>query len=397
MPQDIQGFKSFVLKKYPDISKSQLKQVDDFIKAKQDEKKRNIDLELELNRNLRNDLKDTNFQKVQSQIGVIRNATENKEGDLALIYGFIKMLDPDSVVREGEIKLTSQAPSIAQKFVRTYSRVAKGRLLTPSERTNFKAQSELFYANSAQQAQPILESYRKNAEEYGIDPKRVLGQYAEIKPVDISQINLEGPSQTFGEKVQAEEEEYPLAQRALAAGGGPLAALGIGTPMQKQLVPAGIAGGLIGLGIPSIVGGIAARFSPAAIGAARDIATKQAGNFNITSLLKAGEEYAKRHPEIKDTWKTVKSGLQSSAPQLVQQLSEWRPLTYTVRGATRPNLEAGLFKTLIQGGTKLIQQQAPEVAKQTKRFAQLFQAPEAIKTGLTTGLKLTALGRLLGL
>mgnify|MGYP001616151647 FL=1 len=55
-------------------------------------------------------------------------------GDLDVIYSVVKVLDPNSVVREGEIALTKQANSLPGKFRLAVDNWNKGRLLTPEMR-----------------------------------------------------------------------------------------------------------------------------------------------------------------------------------------------------------------------------------------------------------------------
>lgn len=58
----------------------------------------------------------------------------NGLGDIAAIYGFIKGLDPTSVVREGEIALLGQARSVMEQMQTTAQRAASGGAFTPEAR-----------------------------------------------------------------------------------------------------------------------------------------------------------------------------------------------------------------------------------------------------------------------
>lgn len=142
--------------------------------------KADVDLQRTLRNNLKQELKDIGYQNVEGAYQKTQKVAENKSGDLSLIYSYVKVLDPNSVVREGEIALTSQAPSVAQQLARTYSRVAKGRLMTPEERSQIKEEITSLRDAVIEQAKPILEAYKEDADAYGLEADRVMGSYKEI-------------------------------------------------------------------------------------------------------------------------------------------------------------------------------------------------------------------------
>lgn len=60
----------------------------------------------------------------------------NPQRDLGAIYDYIKILDPDSAVREGEIKFTGAARSIPTQVKATLNKWFKGNVLTETEKQN---------------------------------------------------------------------------------------------------------------------------------------------------------------------------------------------------------------------------------------------------------------------
>ena len=58
-------------------------------------------------------------------------------GDLALIFNFMKVLDPGSVVREGEFATAQNAGGIDQRTRSLYNRITSGERLTPEQRADF--------------------------------------------------------------------------------------------------------------------------------------------------------------------------------------------------------------------------------------------------------------------
>jgi hypothetical protein len=98
-------------------------------------------------------------------------------GDIALLYGYIRMLDPGSVVREGEITLTKEASSLAQRMLLVYNdlRKTEGKnTLAPEVRRDIlDAAMRTWNAQKASYA-PIAEHYRRMAGEYGYRPGNVV-------------------------------------------------------------------------------------------------------------------------------------------------------------------------------------------------------------------------------
>ena len=98
-------------------------------------------------------------------------------GDLAVIFSYMKVLDPTSVVRETEFKNAADAVGQLQKIVNVPAWVVSGNRLTAEGRRWFKDASwQLFDAKRKDYAN-ALESYRAQALEYGIKPSLVLARY----------------------------------------------------------------------------------------------------------------------------------------------------------------------------------------------------------------------------
>lgn len=66
-------------------------------------------------------------------------------GDLALIFNFMKMLDPGSVVRESEFATAAAAASVPERLKGAYNRVISGERLTEKQRANFTDQAQKIF------------------------------------------------------------------------------------------------------------------------------------------------------------------------------------------------------------------------------------------------------------
>jgi hypothetical protein len=94
-------------------------------------------------------------------------------GDLSLIFGYMKMLDPGSVVREGEFANAQNAAGVPDRIVNTYNNLMRGERLNPAQRADFLRQA----ASLRDQAQSSIdrnrERFRGLAGGYGLNPDRV--------------------------------------------------------------------------------------------------------------------------------------------------------------------------------------------------------------------------------
>lgn len=75
------------------------------------------------------------FVEVVPIIRSIQTAKDTAAGDLDFIYGVGKILDPESVVREGEMALVMKSGSPLERFKGEVNRVMGGGRLTPQTRT----------------------------------------------------------------------------------------------------------------------------------------------------------------------------------------------------------------------------------------------------------------------
>lgn len=109
-----------------------------------------------------------NYQRIQAA-----NQDNTGASDIAMVYSFMKMLDPTSVVREGEFATAQNAGGVSDQVRSMYNRAINGERLTPEIRASFVQQSEAQYQQQLQSYEQTVQTYRKLAEEYGISPDRV--------------------------------------------------------------------------------------------------------------------------------------------------------------------------------------------------------------------------------
>jgi hypothetical protein len=110
----------------------------------------------------------------------IESAAKNKSpaGDLSLIFGYMKILDPGSVVREGEFATAQNTGSVPESISALYNRVISGQRLTDRQRADFlmqaqnlvRSQRDLFNNTIAPKYVSLIQSNSLNPNNVVFDP-----------------------------------------------------------------------------------------------------------------------------------------------------------------------------------------------------------------------------------
>jgi hypothetical protein len=101
-------------------------------------------------------------------------------GDIALIFGFMKTLDPGSTVREGEFATAQQAGGVPERIVALYNQVIDGTRLTESQRADFIAQAGGQFKVYQDRKGVADQFYSGLAERSGVNPQDVLVPYGTV-------------------------------------------------------------------------------------------------------------------------------------------------------------------------------------------------------------------------
>ena len=106
----------------------------------------------------------------------VKAAADNPSaaGDLSMIFAYMKMLDPNSVVRETEFANAQNAAGVPDQIRNQFNRVKNGERLNPNQRADFINQA----SQVASQSQATIDEYRQRygalATEYGFAPERIV-------------------------------------------------------------------------------------------------------------------------------------------------------------------------------------------------------------------------------
>lgn len=114
-------------------------------------------------------------QQVGAYGRIIASADDpSAAGDLALIFNYMKLLDPGSVVRESEFATAQNAGGVDEMTRAWWNRLKSGERLDPNVRADFLKRAEKLYYDAEKQYGGTVERYRGAAEGYGFDPARTI-------------------------------------------------------------------------------------------------------------------------------------------------------------------------------------------------------------------------------
>jgi hypothetical protein len=105
------------------------------------------------------------------------------KGDLTMVYSFVKALDPESVVREGEISLLNANRNVPDQIKGYAQRLATGQSLLPKEREDLLNQARTLTNTDYKRSRNDVKAYRDNAQRLGLDADLYAPDpYATFKP-----------------------------------------------------------------------------------------------------------------------------------------------------------------------------------------------------------------------
>ena len=106
----------------------------------------------------------------------VRGAATNPSpaGDMSLVFGYMKMLDPGSTVREGEYANAQNAASVPDRVRNTYNKALAGEMLNPDQRSDFLNQARLIAQSQRELVKSVRDRYTGIATRNGIDPRNVV-------------------------------------------------------------------------------------------------------------------------------------------------------------------------------------------------------------------------------
>lgn len=142
--------------------------------------------DFETEQKLRKEYQDTNTVKsfgeqTQAYQRVLDSAREpSPAGDLALIFNYMKVLDPGSVVRESEFATAAASGAFGERLKAAAQRIISGERLSEEMRRDFVNEAGQLYEGAASLHGRTNERYRGLSDQYGIEPGRIVYDAAKI-------------------------------------------------------------------------------------------------------------------------------------------------------------------------------------------------------------------------
>jgi hypothetical protein len=120
------------------------------------------------------------FRDVQTQYDKIKYASQHPSaaGDLSLIFGYMKMLDPGSTVREGEFATAQNAAGIPERIRNEYNKAKSGERLNPIQREDFLSQAEGLFQSHQKSFDTAKGEYTDLADITKVNPQLIFGKGA---------------------------------------------------------------------------------------------------------------------------------------------------------------------------------------------------------------------------
>ena len=122
------------------------------------------------------------YQEVKSAYGRVLSSEDSAVGDLSLIFGYMKMLDPGSVVREGEFATAQNAAGVPERITNIYNKVATGQRLSPSQRESFKGQAKGLYNSALEGEKTVRTGLERISKGYGLNTENIFYSATEQAP-----------------------------------------------------------------------------------------------------------------------------------------------------------------------------------------------------------------------
>ena len=118
-------------------------------------------------------------------------APDTSAGDMSKIFGYMKILDPSSTVREGEYASAENSRGIPESMRAMYNKVVDGTRLTARQRAEFDASALALVDSQKNQFDQISTFYTNTAKRQGSNPENIIyNPYQDLPRAKEAEINM---------------------------------------------------------------------------------------------------------------------------------------------------------------------------------------------------------------
>lgn len=120
-------------------------------------------------------------------------------GDLALIFNYMKVLDPGSTVREGEFANAENSAGVPARIRAQYNKAISGERLPTEQRNDFVNRATMLYDSAAKSQDKRVEQFSTRASQFGVP--------AEVVARDVYSENRDSAEELLKNTLISEEEK----------------------------------------------------------------------------------------------------------------------------------------------------------------------------------------------
>lgn len=135
------------------------------------------------------------FREVRVQFDKLKASAAHRsgQGDIGLVVGFMKMLEPDSVVRETEFATAEASSGKLDQLYNMLKKFSTGERITDENRAKFVDLADRYYQSFLKYEKQDQEIIRNNIKHYGLEEKNILTAPAEsaVKPTAKKNIKVD--------------------------------------------------------------------------------------------------------------------------------------------------------------------------------------------------------------
>jgi hypothetical protein len=160
------------------------------------------------------DLRYDAYRKMKIAVNASNKEGAGGQGDVALIFEFMKMLDPTSTVREGEFATAKETGGVPESIRNTYNQLLSGAFLQPGQRQEFLAIAGDIFTSQLEQFNTEYKTYASIAERnFGADNVRNVMPLPSYNVEDLESVLGQDTISNFLEQYESNLDTSPFLKK----------------------------------------------------------------------------------------------------------------------------------------------------------------------------------------
>lgn len=160
------------------------------------------------------DLRYDAYRKMKIAVDASNKEGAGGQGDVALIFEFMKMLDPTSTVREGEFATAKETGGVPESIRNTYNQLLSGAFLQPEQRQEFLAIAGDIFTSQLEQFNTEYNTYASIAERnFGADNVRNVMPLPSYNVEDLESVLGQDTISNFLEQYESNLDTSPFLKK----------------------------------------------------------------------------------------------------------------------------------------------------------------------------------------